>query len=593
MTTAHSRWQLDTRVERSLPALAWVARVSAGCVDVAVGESVQRTADSFFEGTWAGAPEVDSLHERTTLFGSGMTVGSDGSLRVLTPSHQLEGVYSARSGDELVVSNSLVGTLTAANIELDSNVDYAAIFAAGHDLWRLVEEDGPAGSTRLVGSSLSVPTLSEPVSFRRFENLTIAPDLTVLEERKPREAPFTSFGEYRQRLIEAAATVIANAGDHSRRVSLAAGYDSTAVAAVAAQAGGHNAVGFLTARSSPRDGTVADSGSPTAAVLGMNFDAFDRLAYMNDHEKPEAEFLATGHAGEEIIFSGLAQTLRHRTLLNGYWAGTQWAMSHRDDWRHVWPSTSAGASITEFRLRNDFYYVPLPCFAAVGRPDSASLLDQPDMAPYRVGGRYDRPIPRRLAEEAGIPRGTFGVTKHAANVVLPVEGLAAFTAETRESLSAFAAAEGRSAEPQRRRRFGKLDRGLVRLADMTGARGTADRMRDRQRSLVRFDPEFGNLVLRWAVSELAPRYAAVARVERCRHRSRRGASSSTSPLPCRPLPGWRTSTSWSSTCAVARRYASASRASSTARGQGRRASSPSPGRRRRSVRASWWMVGSW
>jgi hypothetical protein len=198
-------------------------------------------------------------------------------------------------------------------------------------------------------------------------------------------------------------------------------------------------------------------------------------------------------------------------LINGYWAGTQWAMAHRDDWRHVAPSTSAGLSITEFRLRNDFYYVPLPCFAAVGKASAPSLLDMPEMAPFRVGGRYDRPIPRRLAEEAGVPRGTFGVTKRAANVVLPVEGVAAFTAETLASVAEFAAAEGVSAQPAARRPFGKLDRAALRIADGVGLASWAARLRRRQKSLVHFDPQFGNLLLRWAVEEISPRYAAVAK----------------------------------------------------------------------------------
>jgi hypothetical protein len=33
------------------------------------------------------------------------------------------------------------------------------------------------------------------------------------------------------------------------------------------------------------------------------------------------------------------------------------------------------------------------------------------MEPYRVGGDYDRPIPRRILEELGIPRGSFGGSK--------------------------------------------------------------------------------------------------------------------------------------------------------------------------------------
>ncbi len=39
------------------------------------------------------------------------------------------------------------------------------------------------------------------------------------------------------------------------------------------------------------------------------------------------------------------------------------------------------------------------------------------MAPWSVGGRYDRPLPRRIAEEAGLPRERFGVRNRATSHV--------------------------------------------------------------------------------------------------------------------------------------------------------------------------------
>ena len=156
--------------------------------------------------------------------------------------------------------------------------------------------------------------------------------------------------------------------------------------------------------------------------------------------------------------------------------------------------------MSEFRLRTDFYNVPLPCFAAVGKPDEPTLLDRAEMAPFRIGGRYDRPIPRRLAEEAGVPRGTFAQTKHAANVILPVEGLDGFTAQSRRSLEAFAAAEGTQLEFRKRRPFSRSERAAITAAERLHVAGLASGLKRRQKSLVHFSPGFGNLVFRWAVS---------------------------------------------------------------------------------------------
>jgi hypothetical protein len=510
MTDKATEWRLALRVEPSLPPLAWIARVRHGCVDVAAGKSVRHEDGAFFEGTWAGPPALASLPEQTTLFGSGMVVRG-GQLFILTPSHHLEGLYFCRVGDEVCVSNSLVGVLSSAGVSLDPTVDYPSIFGASNELWRLIDEDTPSGGRRLVGSWFSIPTLSEPVTAQFFENLIVERDLSVSEARKAREGPFASFDDYRRRLTDATASLFANALAYEPVVSLSAGYDSTAVAAVASRAGCRRAIGFRTARPSPRDGSVNDSGEATAALLGLEYQPFDRLAYLHAADIPEAEFLATGMGGEEIIFHGMEQTLNERTLLTGYWAGTQWAFAGSGDWRGVAPSTTSGAGMAEFRLRANFYDVPLPCFGAVGKPDEASLLERPEMAPFRVGGRYDRPIPRRLAEEAGIARGTFGFTKHAANVVLPVEGVDGFTERSRRSLEAFAAAEGRMVPNRRRRPFGRSGRAAVKVAERVGAKSVASRLRKRQKSLVHFEPELGNLLLRWSVSVVQPRYESVRR----------------------------------------------------------------------------------
>jgi hypothetical protein len=503
--TGKADWRLELRIEPSLPPLAWVARLRDGCAEVAAGTSVRHEDAAFFEGTWAGPAALASLPEQTTLFGSGISArGAD--LFVLTPSHHLEGLYHARVGDELFVSNSLVGLLTAAGLDLDPRIDYPSIFGASNELWRLIEEEKPEGGRRLVGSSFAIPTTTHPVTARFFENVVVAPDLTVTEARKPREHPFASFEDYSRRLSDATASIVANAGAYEPVVGLSSGFDSTAVAAVASSAGCRHAFGFRAARPARRDGSTDDSGEATATRLGMEYEYFDRLVYLGLGDMPEAEFLATGMAGEEIIFRGVEAALHQRTLLTGYWAGTQWAMSHREDWRHVTPTTTAGASMAEFRLRADFYDVPLPAFGAVGNPNDPSLLDRDEMAPFRLGGHYDRPIPRRLAEEAGIPRGTFGLTKRAANVVLPVEGLDGFTARSRTSLEAMAAAEGLRLPDRRRRPFGRADRAAATLAERVGAKGVAARLRRRQKSLVHFEPAFGNLALRWAVGAVRPRY---------------------------------------------------------------------------------------
>ena len=41
------------------------------------------------------------------------------------------------------------------------------------------------------------------------------------------------------------------------------------------------------------------------------------------------------------------------------------------------------------------------------------MAASPEMAPWRLGNGYDRPIPRRILESAGVPRALFGARKKA------------------------------------------------------------------------------------------------------------------------------------------------------------------------------------
>ena len=67
--------------------------------------------------------------------------------------------------------------------------------------------------------------------------------------------------------------------------------------------------------------------------------------------------------------------------------------------------------MTEFRLRAGFIFFPLACSGAIHAPTLSRLGRSSELAPWSVGGGYDRPIPRRLAEERGVPRELFGQQK--------------------------------------------------------------------------------------------------------------------------------------------------------------------------------------
>src|SRR5690606_10020035 len=72
---------------------------------------------------------------------------------------------------------------------------------------------------------------------------------------------------------------------------------------------------------------------------------------------------------------------------------------------------TVGASLQEFRLNTGFVIFGPAMIAATHGRVIASISDSRAMSAWSIGGNYDRPIPRRIAEEAGIARRAFGITE--------------------------------------------------------------------------------------------------------------------------------------------------------------------------------------
>jgi hypothetical protein len=172
--------------------------------------------------------------------------------------------------------------------------------------------------------------------------------------------------------------VMANAADGGRRrpydalTSISRGYDSAAVSVFAARAGCEQAVTFL--RSGDRTGPTTSS-------------------------QWEGKLWMSGRHGEQ------------------FW--------HLDPvasqpWFEDPVSTSmAGANSTEVRLRLGYFHFPVPYTLGVYAPSLNRISRSAEMAAWRIGGSYDRPIPRRLLEEAGVPRALFGQTKMGGSADMP------------------------------------------------------------------------------------------------------------------------------------------------------------------------------
>ncbi len=497
-TEGRLRYTFDLEVDPKLPPLAWLARIKGGTgvITVVAGRSVRSFGgDGFFEGTWAGAPDPSGIPGATTVFGSGIVTGTDGGPTVVTPSHTMSGIFLSGTGAGTVLSNSLVALLAATGAELLREGRYPPRFA--------LTTDG------IGNSPIEVPTSRGTIDFHFWWNLELDADGNVVPVRKPDEGPFRSFADYRARLSAALGSIFANAGGYAPAVSLSSGYDSTTVAVLAAENGCRRALTFAEGRQTRKTGTdIGDSGAPNAQRLGMESQAFDRASYMARTDLPEAEFLATGMSGEDVIMSAYEPNLGSGLLLTGNQGNGVWRVggSTRTDLRR---SGLDGASLHEFRLRCDFVFVPLPTFGLTQRPSIMAISASEEMKPWSVGGRYDQPISRRIGEEAGLPRGSFAARKHAAAALLHTDGEAVISPRSRDAIRDFASAHGEQFRFPDRFAVRRWHRAALKVAPKVGAQGLVADMEARRRALIHFEPSIGTLLLRWGVSVVEPRYASL------------------------------------------------------------------------------------
>lgn len=488
-------WRFDYRPSPALPPLAWIARVRHPVVEVDCGESVRREEVGFFEGTWVGGPSLSSVVDSTAPFGSGM-VARGTELFAIPPGHTMALLFSWRRDNEVVVANTLVGLLTKAGLELLPDVNYQALFArTAHGL---------------AGTPTELPTSGGPAEFHLFENLHVLPDGRIEQSSKPRERPFRDFDDYVARLEAALASVFANAPGYEPVIALSSGYDSPAVAVLAARHGLRNALTFREARPPNFTRDPSDSGEAIARRLGLTVEVFERTEYMRRVDLPEAEFMATGYTGEEVPYVAFEERLRHKIMLTGGLGGWTWLRA-KDPSPDLSRKDFSACSVTEFRLRLDMIDVPIPMLGMTEIASIVAITRSAEMQPWSIGGYYDKPIARRILEEAGFPRGSFASSKRAATALIHQQGEALMAPASVASARAFAAAEGRTIDLSPRRRPTRLDRGLKHLFQRVRLPRLAAPFAARQAKIVQFLPETGTLLFRWGVATIRGRYDALTR----------------------------------------------------------------------------------
>lgn len=260
---------------------------------------------------------------------------------------------------------------------------------------------------------------SEDTQMILFRNIILNDDGTVQIDVKPETKGFDSFEEYYECLTSTMKLMAENARDEHRKHKyavtsfIASGYDAATCASVAKECGAEKAFTF-----EAKGKYKNDSGVAAAKLLGYKTVVErDAYAYLNRNDFPEVQSISGGDIGNVISFSTFEDDMKDHLVFSGengdfVWGKTKSFQTINDEAHIVWKNSEVGLS--ESHLHQGYIPVPMTSYGIRHWTDLFWISNSDEMKPWSVGSDYDRPIPRRILEEKGLPRDSFGMRKYGA-----------------------------------------------------------------------------------------------------------------------------------------------------------------------------------
>jgi hypothetical protein len=403
---------------------SWLVRVSLGQLEtVYSGDSVELGNGFLAEGVWAGDFSARGILSAPFRCGSGI-VEIDDFIVAFGPSHSLGRIYVYRSNTAMWISNSL-HLIIAVAPEATPTCPITDVWSKAQSVIKGIEEYTRPLYT--VADGLVSQYVFNFVAIDRR-------DLSLSEIRSSQCEPYFGFSHYEAHLSETLARLINCGRDirrkhvYSRLVStVSAGYDSAACCALAKRFDAELAVTLKSGR-----GGDDDSGEEIAKQLGVQVSSFDRFCLDREDKIPGSElkwlnpehledthweFLASINSPGEVFFVSFEPYLHDALLLTGFHGDKVWDLNSSGGHALV-RGDASGTGLDEFSSRVDFITIPVPFIGAWNSAEIARINSSSEMADFSIPGYYNRPIPRRIVEQAGVRRDAFGQKKVASEVLL-------------------------------------------------------------------------------------------------------------------------------------------------------------------------------
>lgn len=382
------------------PKLSWFAKVSDDTVSVLHGCRVEYSEEWIFEGVWAGEfGKGDFDRDVPVIIGTGIRL-RENAVSFVCSTGALDRLFYVHQKKDLLVSNSLACLLSVADLRLDPGIPYSKTLRSYLKTHR--------------SQPKILPTLGgDKIHFLTYEKLVFSRE--KLEEQSPTtEDAFASFEEYEDFLRSKILAIRENLQDERRRFKVAPvatisrGYDSGASAAIA------RPLNIRSALTISRTGIRGhdDSGEEIATKLGIPVQSvIHRRSAYRDYD-----LVLAGLGRFDDFNLTLFDYPDDLTLLLVGTAGDfVWEKALKkkmDDSSHFLDRhDTTTCQLAEWRLHKGVFLGNIPSIGA-SRVDCLKQINSSSaMDPWRIGGDYDRPIPRRILEQQGIGRDKFGIKK--------------------------------------------------------------------------------------------------------------------------------------------------------------------------------------
>lgn len=383
------------------PKLSWFAKVTDDTVNVLHGCRVEYSDEWIFEGTWAGEfGQGDFDREVPVIIGTGLRLRGN-TVSFICSTGSLDRLFYVKNKKELLVSNSLACLLSVAKLSLDPAFPYSQTLRSYYNNHRYQPK--------------LLPTLDrDEIHFLTYDKLVYSQG-TLEEQTHSAEDVFTSFEQYEEFLRSRILAIRDNLQDERRRfkvtpvATISKGYDSAASAAIAKPLDIRSALTISTRGIRRR---YDDSGEEIAAKLGIPAKSVtQRRSAYRDYDL----VLAGLGLSDDVNFT-LFDYPDDLTLLvvgtAGDWVWRDAFKKEFNDSNHFLDRHSTTTcQLAEWRLHKGVFLANVPSIGASRIDCLKQINDGSAMDPWRIGGDYDRPIPRRILEQQGVRRDQFGIQK--------------------------------------------------------------------------------------------------------------------------------------------------------------------------------------